>query len=129
MRMLSLLFLSLIVIVGCKEEGSPVQPLPAVFRVDLQQGFQDDYVRVSVDNRFVFEGRVTTDHILSLARSLSVDAGSGPHDVLVRVLSPYPPTENDTTVVVKDTLTVAVNLDRGDRKMSFALYPFLIPYR
>lgn len=129
MRKISVLVLPLIILGGCKDNGSTLQPSPAVFRIDLQSQFLDDSVRVLVDTRIVFEGRVTTNYTLSLAKSLSVDASTGQHDVSVQVVHPYTGTEKDTAVIVKDTLTVAVNLDERSGMLYFTLYPFLIPYR
>lgn len=129
MRKIGMLVLPFIIWGGCTDSGPSIHTPPAVFRVDLQSQFFHDSVQVQVDGRIVFEGRVTTNNILSLAKSISVQATSGRHDVSVHVVHPYTGTEKDTTVFVKDTLTVAVNLDERSRTLYFALYPFLIPYR
>ena len=129
MRKISVLVLPLIILGGCKDSGSTLQPSPVVFRIDLQSQFLEDSVRVLVDSRIVFEGRVTTNFTLGLAKSLSVDPSAGQHDVRVQVVHPYTGTEKDTAVVVEDTLTVAVNLDERSRMLYFTLYPFLVPYR
>lgn len=129
MRNVSILLLPLLILGGCNDNGSNLQPSPVVFRVDLQSQFFDDSLRVQVDGQMVFEGRATTDNILSLAKSISVNASSGRHHVHVEVADPNAGTDKDTTVMVKDTLTVAVNLDERSRMLYFNLYPFLIPYR
>jgi hypothetical protein len=129
MSKLTWLVLPLFILGGCKDNGVTLQPSPAVFRVDLQSQFLDDSVRVTVDNRKVFSGRVTTNYSLGLAKSISVDASIGRHNVLVQVIHPYRGAEKDTTVSVMDTLTVAVTLDERSRTLYFHLYGFLIPYR
>jgi hypothetical protein len=128
-RMIWLLVPPLIFPGGCRDHGPGVQSSPAVFQVDLQTQFSDDSVRVLIDSRCVFEGRVTTHLGQGLARSLSVDGQAGRHNVRVHVVHPFTGTEKDTTLVVTDTLTLAVNLDERSRTLYFALYPFLIPYR
>lgn len=121
--------LPLLILGGCKDNGVALQLSPAVFRVDLQSQFLDDSVRLTVDSQTVFSGRVTTNSSLGLARSISVDANIGEHNVLVEVIHPYRGAEKDTTVSVTDTLTVGVTLDERSRTLYFHLYRFLIPYR
>ena len=128
-KLLNILVLPLLVLGGCNDSGSNLQPSTPVFRIDLQAQFLDDSVRVVVDSRIVFEGRVTTNNILSLAKAIPVEVPTGEHNVDVQVLHPYTGTDKDTTVMVKDTLTVAVTLDERSRTLYFNLYPFLVPYR
>jgi hypothetical protein len=125
----TLLVLALLILGSCKDNGEILQSSPAVFRVDLQWQFLDDSVRVTVDSRMVFSGRVTTNSSLGLAKSISVDGNIGQHEVLVQVVHPYRGAEKDTTVSVTDTLTVGVTLDERSRTLYFHLYPFVIPYR
>lgn len=127
-NLMSVLVLSLVFLGGCKDSGSTLQPSPAVFRIDLQSQFLDDSVCVAVDSRIVFEGRITTNNIWSLAKSISIDGNTGQHSIRVQVVHPFAGTEKDTTVTVKDTLTVAVRLDERSRTLYFNLYPFLFPY-
>ncbi len=129
MTRLTLLLLPLLFLSSCKDNTVSNQTSPAVFRVDLQSRFYDDSVCVAVDSRVVFSGRVTTNTSLSLAKSISVDANAGQHNVLVQVLYPTASKQKDTTVSVSDTLTVAVILDERSRTLYFHLYPFLLPYR
>jgi hypothetical protein len=128
MPKISMLVLPLLILGGCKDNGSTLRPSPAVFQIDLQSHFVDDSVRVQVDSRIVFEGRVTTHDIFGLAKSISVDANTGPHDVRIQVVHPYTGSEKDTTIIVTDTLTVAVNIDERSRTLHFNLYPFLLLY-
>ena len=129
MNKLTLLVLPLLILCSCKDDGVSYHPSAAVFRIDLQSQFLDDSVRVAVDSRIVFSGRVRTNYSLSLAKSISVDANAGQHDVLVQLVDPFWPTQKDTTVIISDTLTVAVSLDERSRTLYFYLYPFLLPYR
>lgn len=129
MSKLGILVLSFLILGGCKDNGSTLQPLPAVFRVDLQAQFLNDSVLVLIDGMSAFEGRVTTNYSQGLARSVPVNASAGRHEVRVKVVHPYTGTEKDTIVTVKDTMTVTVRLDERSRTLYFDVYPFLIPYR
>ncbi len=129
MTKFALLILPLLTLANCKDDGISNPGSPAVFRVDLQSEFYNDSVIVAVDSRMVFTGRVTTNHSLSLAKAISVDANTGQHNVMVQVVNPAGAKQKDTTVSVSDTLTVAVILDERSRTLYFYLYPYLLPYR
>jgi hypothetical protein len=121
--------MSLLALVSCSDRGSDLQLRPSLLSIDLQGGFSNDSIRVTVDGRVVFDGRATTNDILFLAHTFRLDVSRGRHTVLVQNLNPFWITENDTTVTLTDTLTVAVNLDERSRSPVFTIHPFLIPYR
>ena len=129
MRRLIIFVLPLALLGRCTDIGSAPRNSPAVFMIDLQAQFLDDSVRVLVDDRMVYEGRVTTFPLLGLARSIPVEGVSGTCWVRTQVVDPLPGTERDTAVTVGDTLTVAVTLDERSRTLYYTVYPYLIRYR
>ena len=53
--------------------------------VHLNNSFNDDRVRVKIDGHEVFDGRVTTNYVLSLAEVIQLTKSSGSHEIEVQV--------------------------------------------
>lgn len=70
---------------GCSTAGDP----PAwtgpkqTLEVHLQNHFEDDHVRVAIDNHTVFSGAVTTDYVWSLAEIIELNLPMGAHRLTV----------------------------------------------
>ncbi len=124
--LLPLLPLILALVLSC-EEANDHSSGSALLSIDLVSDFQTDTLRVELDNQVLLSGTVTYDYSLSLAWQKQVTVTPGSHRVQIFVLNRG--AHSDTIVNVQDTLTVAVGYDRGENKVIFTLYDFLIPYR
>ena len=96
-----LLFVGAVATAGCGLLGEDRQ----AFEVHLQSSFDQDHVRVELDGRTVFDGRVTTAHVAGLAERIELERPTGTHRIRVTV--------NDLEAVEKrfkldERLTVAV---------------------
>jgi hypothetical protein len=129
MRTITILLLLIPLINGCKKEDSStsVTSVSPVFHIDLQASFQNDSVRVSVDQNKLFAGTITTSLILSLATSISPSVTVGAHDIKVEIFNQS--VQADTTINVSDTITLAINYNRTSKIISFKTYPFALMYR
>lgn len=108
-----------------KEIDSPSES--ALLSIDLVSDFQTDTLQVELDDQVLLSGTVTYDYSLSLAWQKQIIVTPGSHFVQIFILNRG--AHGDTIVSLQDTLTVAVGYDRGENKVIFTLYDFLIPYR
>ena len=84
--------------------------------VALHENFEADQVKLYIDNQTLFNGEVTTEHTLSLAKSISTTTTEGSHNIRVIV---------NGTIVASDTfdqnghLYVGVSYNKEVKKVSF----------
>ncbi len=116
----------LLVLLGCKKATTEPTTSPVLW-IDLQQSFANDSVQVVFDQNLIFAGRVTTNNILSLAHSIHQPATRGSHEVRIRIVDSG--VQADTTFMLFDTLTVAVQYIRSPAQVGYVFYPGLVPYR
>jgi hypothetical protein len=111
-------------IAGCKKDDNLTNTNSSspVFYIDLQNAFQHDSVRVSVDQTQVFADTITTSLILSLAKRVTPIVVNGSHSIKVELLNLN--VSADTTINVSDTTTLAVNYVRSTKNISFTRYSF-----
>ncbi len=62
-------------------ESSPCES----FQIHLNNNFDDDYVRVEIDGKPVFNKRITTDYVWSLAEIIELERPEGTHQIKVVV--------------------------------------------
>lgn len=55
------------------------------FEIHLNNNFDDDYVRVEIDGKPVFNKRITTDDVWSLAEIIELERPEGSHQIKVVV--------------------------------------------
>lgn len=55
------------------------------FEIHLNNNFDDDYVRIEIDGKPVFNKRITTDYIWSLAEIIELERPEGTHHINVVV--------------------------------------------
>lgn len=121
------IFASLFVMSGCKQATQASDQSRPLFAIDLQDGFQHDTVRVSLDNQVVYDDTATTSLALSLAYRMTPSISAGTHRINVWV--PSFSVQADTTVDIQDTLVLGINLNRRMGTLSFTIYRFLLMYR
>jgi hypothetical protein len=70
--------LAILVIVGCTGPPSTPSPTPpeVSFAIHLQEGFTGDFVRITVNDEILFEGRPATDPRLGIAEQIQSTAKS-----------------------------------------------------
>lgn len=112
--------------IECEEVNDPPRG-NKLLSIDLASDFQNDTVRVELDDQLFYSGTVTTDYSLSLAWRMQVLVSPGSHRVEVSVLNHE--ALGDTTFNMQDTLTVYVTYERDEINVRFTLYNFLLPYR
>ncbi len=111
------IFIFLLMIIGCENNIEKNKTPAIVLRIDLQSQFEDDSVRVMVDDTVAFEGRVRTETMLDVAKVVKFYVDSGPHYIHVQVIYPDTIIENETTAFVYGRSTVAARLDRQGRRL------------
>lgn len=126
MRNFILVFILLSLATGCRQATEPTTQ-NALLSIDLQEEFASDHVQIAVDQQIVFNDTVTTNFSLGLAGWYSKRVSVGSHRIEVSI--PDREVQRDTTVNLRDTLTVAVTYDRAGNILSFSLFNFLILYR
>lgn len=85
----ALLVLFLVLVSGCEPFGVDPCACSPEFQLDLEvhlgSDFNDDRVRVAIDGREVFDDRVTTNHVLSLAEVIELQRPPGRYRIDVQV--------------------------------------------
>lgn len=93
MRLLALLLPFIVVLSGCGfvdlDPSGGTTGVALDLEVHLTSQFNDDHVRVAIDGREVFDERVTTVDVLSLAEVVELKSSSGRHRIDVDVNGSY----------------------------------------
>lgn len=79
--------------------------------IHLTNSYEDDRVRVRLDGREVFDGRVTTDYTVSLAEVIHLKESAGPSEIEVLVNNTH---SASTTIDLDEPLFVQVQFYRDD---------------
>jgi hypothetical protein len=95
-----------------------VEPKPEYnLGVSMHANFEEDTIKVYIDNQLLFIGAVSTDPEWSMAKSISTTANQGSHSIKVIV--------NNNTVATDQfnqngNLDVGISYDKAAQKISFA---------
>lgn len=82
-------------------------------QIDLQTGFQDDPVEVTVDDEIVFqEDAVATSALIGVAEDVAVDVSEGTHRVEVRL--PARDITASTEITVEGETYLGVSLEDNE---------------
>jgi hypothetical protein len=121
-----ILIASLFLLVSCKKETEEKQNSDAWFSVDLQSDFQNDSVRVTVDNNKVLDKRITTNMSLGLAEIVPCTLTTGTHTIKIEM--PEKSIAKDSTVDLQGDFTFAVVYNNSISQLSFQVYHFRLFY-
>lgn len=115
--MRALLTVALLALSGC-DSADPVAPSgPASLTVDFTTQFDDDLVRVELDDALIYEERLTTNDVLGLAERATFSIPDGRHRVRVEVAG----RAESATFEAGATVFVGVSYDSGQRAAALAL--------
>ena len=79
------LVLAAFLVAGCDSTGITLPSGPQPLTVDLTARFDNDLVRIELDDELIYEERVTTEDVLSLAARATFEIPEGRHRVRVEV--------------------------------------------
>ena len=117
----SLLFILLLP--GCKEPAGD-DFIEGLLTIDLTIYYQDDSVRVTLDNSLLYAQVVTTNDIWSVAKRTQLQIEFGTHHLKVSLVDKGVFAE--TTFEMEDTLSIAVAYNALDNVLDFAICSCLI---
>jgi hypothetical protein len=120
----TILFTSLVLLLfaACRKANNPtVYDLG----VDLQNSFDKDNVQVVIDNQPLLNAQVTTNDLLSLAKSISTVNTEGKHTIKVVINDTLVKTESFTQ---SGELYVGITYNRTTSDISFKFSPHRFVY-
>jgi hypothetical protein len=114
--------LVLLLLAACRKTENPT-----VFDlgVDVQTNFEQDHVKVLIDNQPLLNAAVTTIHTLGVAKSISTAATKGTHSIKVIVNDNTVQSENFTQ---SGDLYIGINYDKAAKTVSFAYSKYRFVY-
>jgi hypothetical protein len=116
-------FLLSSLMMACRKSNGPAAKFD--LGVDLQATFEEDQVQVLIDNQLLYDNLATTNHSLSLAKSIGTTNTDGTHHITVVV-------NNKTTVIdyfeQHSNLYIGVSYDKDLKKVSFRYSPTRFVY-
>ena len=116
----SLLFFLLLA--GCKEPAGD-EFTEGILTIDMVMEFQEDSVRVTLNDSLLYAQVVTTEYKWSVAKRMQLQVASGPHRFEIYVVNND--IRADTTFEMEDTLSIGVMYNRTENKLSIVLYDFI----
>ena len=90
---------------------------PESLTVDFTTRFNDDLVRVELDGVLIYEERLTTTDVLSLAERVAFSIPEGEHRIRVEVAG----RASAATFEAGETVFVGIRYDPGARSVDLAL--------
>jgi hypothetical protein len=116
-------FLLSSLMMACRKNNGPAAKFD--LGVDLQSTFSEDHVQVLIDNELLYDNLATTNHVLSLAKSIGTTNTEGKHHITLVV-------NNRTTVIDSfeqhANLYIGVSFDSALNKVSFRYSPTKFVY-
>ena len=113
--------LALLLLTGCRKTNNPTV---YSLGIDMHETFEQDNVRVYIDNQPLLNSQVTTNHTLGLGASVSTTNTEGNHTIKVVV--------NDNTVTTANftqhsDLYIGIGYNKPTRKISlvYSAKPFV----
>ena len=114
--------LYILLLAGCKEPAGD-DFIEGLLTIDLTIHYQDDSVRVTLNDSLLYAQVVTTDYILSMAKRTQLLVASGFHRFEIYIVNND--IRADTTFEMEDTLSIGVIYDNTEKKLSIVLYDFI----
>jgi hypothetical protein len=112
--------ISLIIIIsqtGCKHTTEPIVSDMYV-NIEAESSFQDNAVKIIVDNQILLDSRITTNDVLSLAWSSGLQKLSRNHHTLQFTVIEYGIQKNYSIDNTNDTSTVLLRFDKVTKQIS-----------
>jgi hypothetical protein len=110
MRAPLLLLVLFLFATGCDSAEPTTPSTPEQVRVDLQWNFDGDHVAIELDGDLVFSDRVTTNHLLGIARFIDLSIPKGEHSIQAVVNGRY---HAAAQFMAGDVVVVAVRFTEG----------------
>jgi hypothetical protein len=110
----------------CEKVTEPESKQAEVFEIHLQFGFNNNPVHVEFDGNQVFDDTISTGSILAFAEIIPFDVRQGNHHLRAVVNTTI---EAETTLVVGDSLYVAVKYNTDQKYIYFRAQTWPFPYR
>lgn len=124
---LSLAFFAAACSESSSSDGTSPDTRPAYVSLDMQTNFRNDQVRLTLDGKQIFDGRVTTDYSLSLASRIAFETVGGMHRLQAEITNSG--IRRDLMIIIRDTMTVRLVYDPSGNGLSISTVPYLINYR
>jgi hypothetical protein len=86
--------------------------------IEIESAFQDDSVKLTLDNNILLEGRVTTDYTISLAWSSGLKKISRSHHTLHFAVVEFGMHGDYSISTVNDTSTVLLRFDKSTKQIT-----------
>lgn len=124
MQKKALLFISVLILffcaLSCNKSVSP-EYSPAELRVDVESDFDEDYVKIELDNENILDEIITTNYTVCAAwLSGTINSTQGKHRVSVKILNQG--VSGDYVFIQKGLLTVRVMYDKISKRIKFSEY-------
>ncbi|MCX6145539.1 MAG: hypothetical protein NTZ35_20215 [Ignavibacteriales bacterium] len=119
--LLSLIALAVFWQSGCSESTQP-NAKEIFVSIEVESAFQNDLVRLHLNNETLLESRVTTNYSVSLAWSSGLRKLSNDTQFLYFEVTEYGANNGYRIDLTNDTSTVTINFDKSTRQIRFAQY-------
>ena len=113
-------FIPLIILIfqtGCKQATEPVVSDMYV-NFEVESSFQDNAVKIIVDDKILLDSRITTNDVLSLAWSSGLQKLSRDNHTLQFTVIEYGAQKNYSIDITNDTSTVLLRFDKVTNQIS-----------
>jgi hypothetical protein len=107
------------------EKSTELSEKEAVLAIDVEWAFENDSIKVELNNELLLQRRVTTNYSVSAAWiSGPNEYPSGNYTVQFEIFDFD--LQDKYKFYLKDTLTVLIRFDREDKKIQFSTYDGII---
>ena len=103
--------------IACQQTTESTSPCIYV-NIEIESAFQDDSVKLTLNNNILLESRVTTDYTISLAWSSGLKKLSRSNHTLHFVVIEYGLHREYTISTVNDTSTVLLCFDKNTKQIN-----------
>lgn len=111
------LFIIITLVAGCSDDVNSTNTEPTEqLRIDLQSGYSDTQVKIFLDNYTVFDDKVSTNDVVSVAAIIPLEVNAGTHYLKVTVNNLL---TKETLFTIGDALYIGVNYSSSNLNIMF----------
>ena len=111
------LFIIITLVAGCSDDVNSTNTEPTEqLRIDLQSGYSDTQVKIFLDNYTVFDDKVSTNDVVSVAAIIPLEVNAGTHYLKVTVNNLL---TKETLFTIGDKLYIGVNYSPSNLNVMF----------
>ena len=103
--------------IACEQTTESISP-DMYINIEIESAFQDDSVKLTLDNNILLEGRVATDYTISLAWSSGLKKLSRSNHTLHFAVVEFGVHRDYTISTVNDTSTVLLRFDKNTKQIT-----------